>query len=194
MDVRAGVAGKAFKYRWPASPSARSGILSRGGRRRSGLARESTLFRASGWLLIVCAVVFIAVLATAAPAARSPWEHLAAGEPASVAPKPLSVTPRSIEPESVTTIGTVSMDQGFTIPSPLGSGPGPQPTDAPFGAEVPVANSVNAETSTSIAGEPSGSVLYAAYTIQTRAIRDGYVARSTNGGTTWTAVGGAPAA
>src|SRR3989442_3697251 len=156
MDVRAGVAGKAFKYRWPASPSARSGILSRGGRRRSGLARESTLFRASGWLLIVGAVVLIAVLATAAPAARSRLERLAAGEAAPITPRPLSVTPQSIVPESIETVRTVSIDQGFSVPSPLGGSPGPQPADAPFAPEVPVANSVNAETSTSIAGEPSG--------------------------------------
>src|SRR3989442_3794851 len=120
MDVRAGVAGKAFKYRWPASPSARSGILSRGGRRRSGLARESTLFRASGWLLIVCAVVLIAVLATAAPAARSPLERLAAGEAAPITPRPLSGQPPTLVPESIATARAGSNHQRVSVPPPLG--------------------------------------------------------------------------
>src|SRR3989449_9208923 len=132
MDVRAGVAGKAFKYRWPASPSARSGILSRGGRRRSGLARESTLFRASGWLLIVCAVVLIAVLATAAPAARSPLERLAAGERRPITPRPLSVTPPSVVPGAIETLRAGAIDQRVSVPPPPGGSPGPPPPDAPL--------------------------------------------------------------
>ncbi|HEV8594290.1 MAG TPA: hypothetical protein VGR51_02055 [Thermoplasmata archaeon] len=138
--------------------------------------------------MIASVAVFAVILAAASPPAANPWARLASGEPVAVQPRVLDMQPREIVPESVTTEYTVSMDDGFVIEGPLGS-PGPNPTDAPFGAEVAVITDPDAQTHPSVAGEPSGSVLYAAYTDQTTPTnRDVYVARSTNGGASWTAV------
>ena len=150
----------------------------------------------SGWLLLAVLAVFAVLLASAAtqPApAKSPLERLAAGESVPLQPRTLDVDAREIAHESLTEESTV-WDTGERTSNPLG-GPGPEPTDAPFGAEVKVhPASPNAETEPSVAGDATGSVLIAAYTEAIGANRNIVISRSTDGGTIWTRIPVASAA
>ena len=70
-------------------------------------------------------------------------------------------------------------------PSPYGTGGDPQPLDAPFGANVNVEALALDQGAISVAGG-AGQDVYAAYETPVGATFDVRVARSTNGGATWT--------
>jgi len=120
------------------------------------------------------------------PGIEGTYARLAAGQPVPLTPRPVDGTPTSIDVASTSVDGFVSIDQGFPGPSPL-SGESGGPLNPPFAGDRRVTSDVNAQGHPSIATEAGGSVIYIAYTNQTTPTnRDVYVARSVNGGQTWT--------
>src|SRR5438034_3929234 len=156
--------------------------------------------RGSIGLAVVFAFVAVAVvivlagalnpIGNAAPGGRpgdeSIYARLAAGQPVPLTPRHVGGTPTSLDVASTSVDGTVSIDQGFPGPSPLSGGSG-GPMNPPFAGDRRVTSDVNAQSHPSIATEAGGSIVYIAYTNQTTPTnRDVYVARSANGGQTWT--------
>ena len=97
-----------------------------------------------------------------------------------LAPLPLDGRPIPVAPTSVSVLYKVSPDARST------QTPVPRPLDPPFSPEVAVTTDSDPEDHPSIAAAPDGTWILVAYTRVSPSGRDVYVARSTDGGLTWT--------